>query len=88
MAVEWHSGTLIHFEEKASLSIPNKLGEVPAESLRQSMAEVEGRSPVPVLNHRDTGSADPCLLGKRRLRPLLLLAGLLDQGDNSPGELV
>jgi hypothetical protein len=71
-----------------SLRPPDKLREIPIKGLRQGVAKVEGRSPVPVFDHGDAGSADAGFPGKHCLRPPLLLAGLLDQGDDGPGKLL
>lgn len=71
-----------------SLCLRHELREIPAEGLRQGVAEVEGRSPVPVLDHGDAGAAHSGFPGKRCLRPPHLEAGLLDQGDDGSGKLL
>lgn len=72
----------------AVLRLLDKLPEILSESPSHGVAEIEGRPPVPVLDHGDAAPTDSGLPGKRRLGPPLLLAGLLDQGDDSTGKFL
>lgn len=72
----------------ARFSLPDKFREIPIEGFRHGVTEVEGRPPVSVFDHGDPGSADSGLPGKHCLGPPLLLAGLLDQGNDSPGKFL